>query len=261
MSDEAFLLRVILSFLVGGIYIAVMARMSEKFGSKLGGLLIALPGATLVGLGFIAWIQGPAALTEATEMMPATLAVSTIFLVIFSLLYRFGLLAAYFGAMFVWFTLSSAIVTLDFENMAVAFLIAAVLFTTSISFFHHEPHRTLPAVKGGPWTLLIRALFAGSFVALAVICSRWLGPVWGGLFASFPAAFSAVILIFGRAHGREFTASTSRTMVNGVLANVVFVTGIHFMALSFGSAVSIVLAYLICLVFAVFSYRYIIPRI
>jgi len=50
-------------------------------------------------------------------------------------------------------------------------------------------------------------------------------------------------------------------MVNGVLANVVFVTGIHFMALSFGSAVSIVLAYLICLVFAVFSYRYIIPRI
>jgi hypothetical protein len=261
MSSEVFLLRVILSFVIGGLYIAVMARITERFGSKLGGLLIALPGTAFVGLAFIAWVQGPAAVSEATAVMPATLAASTIFLVVFSLLYRYGMLTAYFSAVIVWFSLNLPVVIFKLHSLGIALLIATVLFSISISFFHHEPHRLLKPSKGSKKTLAIRAVFAGSFVAIAVICSKLFGPIWGGLFASFPAAFSAVILIFGRTHGREFTASTSRTMVNGVLANVVFVSSIHLSVASLGSVMSILVSYLICLLFALFSYRYIIPKI
>jgi hypothetical protein len=238
-----------------------MARVSERFGSKLGGLLVALPSTALVGLGFIAWGQGQSAISEATSVMPATVAASTIFLVVFSLLYRYGLLIAYFSGIIIWFGLNIPVVALKLHNFGIALLISAILLSISITFFHHQPHRTLAPLKADKLDLIIRAVFAGSFIALAVACSKLLGPVWGGLFASFPAAFSAVVLIFSRAHGSDFTASVSRTMVNGGMVNVVFVSAVHFLVSSLGSAASILTGYLICLVFAAFSYRYIIPRI
>lgn len=260
-SAEIFILRVVASFLVGGLYIATMARLSERFGSKLGGLLVALPSTALVGLSFIAWTQGAAAIKEATLIMPATVAASTIFLVVFSLSYGYGLVAAYLIGVSAWFALNLPPTILRLHSLYIALLISFILFTISISFFHHQPHRTLETFRSDKWTLAIRAAFAGSFIALAVICSKLLGPVWGGMFASFPAAFSAVVLIFGRNHGREFTQSVSRTMVNGGLANVVFVLGVHFLVSPLGSALSILGGYALCLVFAMLSYRYIIPRI
>lgn len=260
-STEIFILRVVASFLVGGLYIAAMARLSEKFGSKLGGLMVALPSTALIGLGFIAWVQSATAIKEATAIMPATVAASTIFLVVFSLCYRYGLAMAYLLGIMVWFALNLPVTILKLHSIVIALLLAAVLMSISINFFHHQPHRTVQAFRSGRWTLVIRAIFAGSFIALAVICSKLLGPVWGGMFASFPAAFSAVVLIFGRTHGQEFTASVSRTMVNGGLANIVFVTAVHFLVTPLGAAPSIIAGYMICLLFAAFSYRYIIPRI
>ncbi len=261
MSSEIFILRIILSFLVCGAYVTSMSRLSERLGSKLGGLLIGLPSTALMGLLFIAWVQGSAAALEASSVMPATISASMMFLVAFSLLFRYGLVLAYFGAVAVWFALNLPLVGLKVHDIFISLMVAAVLSIISISFFHHQPHRKLTSVKGGRLTLLIRATFAGGFVALAVACSKLFGPLWGGMFASFPAVFSAVVLIFGRAHGEEFTASMSKTMVQGALVNIIFVTCAHLFLGSYGAIVSILLGYATCLIFAIFSYRYIIPKI
>lgn len=261
MFSQVFWLRIVLSFIVGGLYIGGLTRLSEKVGSKLGGLLIGMPSIVLIGLIFIAWNQNSAALVEATSIMPATIAASSIFLMAFILLYRFGLAKAYLAALAIWFVLNLPLVFYKVTHIGIAIMIAAVLLSISTTFFHKQKHRTLPPFKLSRQALLLRVTFSGALVALAVFISRFLGPIWGGLFASFPAAFSATVLILARAHGVEFTAAVSRTMVSGNLANIIFVCGVNLLVASLGPAAALVAAYSICLIFAMFSYRYIVPRI
>lgn len=261
MFTDEFLFRVFLSFLIGGFYIGIMTRLSERFGSKIGGLLIALPSITLVGLSFIAFTQGADTLVSATTVMPSSIAASTIFLMSFVLLFRFGWFFAYIGAVSIWFILNLPLVIFNIEKIAVSLLFAIVLFAISITYFHQHPHRKLVQMSISGKVFMYRVVFAGAFVALAVFLAKLAGPLWGGLFASFPAAFSATIILFARTHGIDFTTSVSKSMVNGALANVIFVTGVFLLVPHLGSALGIAAAYFTCLIFAFLSYRYVIPRI
>jgi hypothetical protein len=261
MHSNVFLFRVFLSFLVGGLYIGLMTRVSEKFGSKIGGLLIALPSIVLVGLVFIAITQGKNTLVAATTIMPANIAASTTFLVVFVLAYRYGLFLAYMAALLVWFAITITLISLGLHSMLWPIVVALFLFAGSLSFFHQQPHVTLPHSKFNKQALLFRSAFAGTFVALAVLLAKLLGAHWGGLFASFPAAFSSTVLLLAPKHGIKFTASLSRAMVNGALANVVFVMAIYALVPVIGVITGMLLAYFICLAFALFSYQYIMPRV
>jgi uncharacterized membrane protein (GlpM family) len=258
MFTEEFLVRVVLSFLVGGIYIGAMTRISEKFGSKIGGLLISLPSTALVGLAFIALTQNQDALVAATTVMPSSIAASTIFLVVFVILNnKFGWLISYAGAIAVWFALNLPLVIAGIESISLSVFIAIILLSISVRYFHKHPHRKLPPMEVSKKVFIFRVVFAGSFIALAVLFAKLAGPEWGGLFSSFPAAFSATVILFSRAHGVEFISSLSRSMVQGGVANVVFATGVFFFAQAVGSALGIIFAYLVCLAFATFSYRFV----
>ncbi len=261
MHSSAFLFRVFLSFIVGGLYIGLMTRVSEKFGSKIGGLLIALPSIVLVGLVFIAITQGQGTLVAATTIMPANIAASTIFLVVFVLAYRYGLFLAYIAALLVWFAITITLISLGLHSMQWPIVVALVLFVISLTFFHQQPHTTLPPTQFSKQELLFRTAFAGTFVALAVLLTKLLGAHWGGLFASFPAAFSSIVILLAPKHGIKFTASLSRAMVNGALANAVFVIAIYALVPGMGVLIGMLVAYLICLAFALFSYQYIMPRV
>lgn len=261
MFDEEFLVRVVLSFLVGGLWIGIMTRISERFGSKLGGLLISMPSTALVGLAFIALTQNSDVLRSATTVMPSSIAASTIFLVVFVLLHRYGWFLAYFGAIGVWFVINLPLVILKIENISLSLILAVLLFSISVTYFHKHPHRELPKMELPKKVFIFRVIFAGSFIVLAVLFAKLAGPGWGGMFSSFPAAFSATVIIFARSYGIEFTSSLSRTMVNGNIANTVFVTSIFLLVPYVGATLGMLFAYFICLGFAAFSYRYIVNHI
>ncbi|HEX5455949.1 MAG TPA: DUF3147 family protein [Candidatus Saccharimonadales bacterium] len=257
MFTEEFLVRVALSFLVGGLWIGGMTRIAEKFGSKLGGLLVSLPSTGVVALLFIALTQNQEAMVSATTVMPSAIAAGTIFLVMFAVLYRFGWVFAYFGAIAVWFALNLPLVILRIENIAVSLLLALLIYCVSVTYFQKHPHRKLGPVKISKTALVLRIVFAGTVIALAVLLAKLAGPAWGGLFSSYPAAFSATVILFARKHGIEFTSSVSRTMVHGNMSIVVFAVFVFLLVPHVGVALGIFFAYLVCLVFATFSYRFV----
>lgn len=261
MITEQLLLKAALSFLVGGLYIGLMTIIAERFGSKIGGLLIALPSTILVSLVFISIILGPTGLVQATITIPAAIGVSIIFLSAFVFLYRFGILLAYFGAVAIWFTIASSLVLLHLDQMLVSILLGLVFFAIGLSYVRGQPHRKLPPLHFSQSAFAVRCLFAGSFVALAVLLAGLLGPFWGGTLSAFPAAFSATVLILTRAHGIEFTTSTAKTMVLGAAANIVFVVGVYYLVPVVGVLSGMALAYLFCLVFAAGTYRFIADRV
>ncbi|HET7673078.1 MAG TPA: DUF3147 family protein [Candidatus Saccharimonadales bacterium] len=261
MFTEVFWFQVLLSFLVGGLWVGGMTLISERFGSKIGGLLVSLPSTGVVALLFIALTQNQEAMVSATTVMPSAIAAATIFLVMFAVLYRFGWVLDYFGAIAIWFALNLPLVILDIENIAVSLLLAVLIYCVSVTYFHKHPHRKLGAVKVSTKAVVLRVIFAGSFIALAVLLAKLAGPAWGGLFSSYPAAFSATVILFARKHGIEFTSSVSRTMVHGNMSIVVFAIFVFLLVPHIGVALGLIFAYLSSLIFSSFSYKYVLNRL
>lgn len=262
MITEQLLLKAALSFLVGGLYIGLMTIIAERFGSKIGGLLVALPSTILVSLIFISIILGPTGLVQATITIPAAIGVSIIFLAAFIFLYRFlGLVAAYFGAVAIWFTIASSLVLLHLDRILISMLLGLIFFAIGLSYVRGQPHRKLSSLHFSRSAFTVRCVFAGTFVALAVLLAGLLGPFWGGTLSAFPAAFSATALILTQAHGIEFTTSTAKTMVLGAAANIIFVAGVFYLVPVVGVFSGMILAYLLCLVFAAGTYRFIADRV
>ncbi len=259
MTYDPFIIKLILSFVVGGSWIALTIWISERFGSKAGGISIGLPSTVLVSLLFIAWTQNNSMAVSAVPIIPVALATQSLFVMIFLIFYRHGVALAYSGAVLIWFLMILPLVALHLNNLAISLGLAALLFTLSISFLKRFPHRKLPGFHLTKKEVLFRVIFGGSFVVLAVFFGRVLGPIWGGMFGSFPAATSSALLILNHRHGYNFMTSVAKTTPYGSMGNVLFVTAFFFLVPLYGLALGTIAAYIASLIFAIFVYNRLSP--
>jgi hypothetical protein len=247
---DVFLFKLLLSFVVGGCYIAAMLWVSERFGSKIGGILIGLPLTTLISLIFIAWTQGEQAATAAVPVIPATIAANSILLVMFIHQYQYGRIIAYGSALVLWLLLTLPLVIFHVQSILASLLLAALFFTVAIYFLRRFPYRKIPKYTFSRAEFMFRVCFVGTVVACAVLLGKVLGPLWGGLFASFPAAISSSLILLERKHGIDFTASVARTMPYGSMGNILFVLVFFYIDPFVGIGPSILLGYISALAFA-----------
>ena len=56
----------------------------------------------------------------------------------------------------------------------------------------------------------VRIIVAGSVISLSVFLGKTLGPIYGSLFALFPAAFSTTFIIVSHTMGTDYTRSMCR---------------------------------------------------
>ena len=253
---DMFALKLLLSFLVGGAYIAFTIWLSEKFGSKLGGIAMGLPSTALVSFIFIAWTQDLSAAVSAAPITPLVTAACTIFVAAFVRFYGLGRAKSLALALLVWVALTIPFVLLHADSILFSLAVAAIFFAVSISYLRRFPHRKLPRNVSSTGEFLFRSAFAGTIVACAVFFGKTLGPLWGGLFAAFPAAYSSSLFLLSRKHGIDFTASVARSMPFGSIANVVFETAFFFLAYSLGLWGGLAAAYALSLAAAALMYKY-----
>ncbi|MFA5929820.1 MAG: hypothetical protein WC861_02970 [Candidatus Micrarchaeia archaeon] len=253
---DIFYIKLLLSFLVGGAYIAFTIWLSERFGSKIGGIAIGLPTTTIISLIFIAWTSDLSAAVAAVPIMPLVTAACTLFVAAFVHFYGVGRNRALAIALLAWALLTFPFVLLGADNILLSLLVAAVFFAIAVSYLGKFPHRKLPGIRLTKAEFLFRCIFAGAIVATAVLLSKTLGPVWGGLFAAFPAAYSSSLYLLSKKHGIGFTASVAASMPFGSIANVVFEVAFYCLALSLGLWGGLAAAYALSLVAAVLLYRF-----
>ncbi|MCX7965133.1 MAG: hypothetical protein N2596_00710, partial [Syntrophorhabdaceae bacterium] len=68
--DKIFLIKVIISFIIGSIWITGSTYIAERYGTKLGGVVVGLPSTIIFGLLFIGWTQSVEVAVEATDIVP-----------------------------------------------------------------------------------------------------------------------------------------------------------------------------------------------
>ncbi len=220
--SEIFLLKLLLSFAVGGAAVSLSIMLGERFGPKIGGIILGLPIMSAVGIFFIGFTQSADAAAEAATIIPVTLAAGLVFLLLFvSVFGRLGLLGSLASGLASFFIFSSAFPLLNlgntYLNIAIFVAVAAISMRLMRGFPSKRVHYT-PTKR----EMVFRAFLGGCVVAAAVVAAKLIGPLWGGLFAAIPASYISMLFIVTRLHGLEFTKAIVKSIPIGTTGTLVY---------------------------------------
>jgi hypothetical protein len=221
--DSIFLYKLGLSFVVGGVWVTLSTMAVERFGSKIGGVIGGLPSTAAVALLFIGITQSPGTASESTTIMPLAQGLNGLFIIAYSSLVRHGIIAGVLGSLVVWFGLASALVFSGMRSFSVSvagWLLLIVACTLTIERRMTIPSRGKVRVAYSRRQILARAVFGGGVVVFAVLMSKVGGPVYGGVFATFPAMFLSTLVVTCRSGGAEFSRAVAKSMMVSGLFNV-----------------------------------------
>ncbi|MCX6560210.1 MAG: DUF3147 family protein [Candidatus Aminicenantes bacterium] len=264
MIDSAFLWRLLLSFLVGGGWIAAATLAADRLGSRIGGFLSGLPSTVVVTFFFIGLGQGTEAAAQATTVFPMAFAVTGLFLLAFAVLSRGSFAAGFSAALVLWVVLSALILILKPNRFGWSLAVYAVVLAASIGLTG-SVLRLPKAQHGGgrhsPLQVAARAVFGGLIIVVAVLLSRIGGPVFGGVFAGFPAVFVSTLVIGFREHGLDFARAIVRPMLlTGMITIGIYGIGVRLLYPVFGLIRGTVLSFLLSLVAGVFVFILLRPQ-
>lgn len=254
-----FHLQLTLSFIIGGIAIALLSYIAEKVPKRLAGVVLPLPSTVAISYLFIAIVLSPEVIRD---IAPATI-MATGVIVLFVLAYLYlarlpkkkshSMLLAGVGSLTLWFLGSIPLALYEFSHLGYALLgygmctiIGYVLLTKRVAVVDIPTSNTYTKTA-----LATRALIGGCVISLAVLLSKVVGPFWGGIFSGFPAVFTSTLLILHFYHTPAFLARTFHNIPLGLTVSLVFPLSAAYAFPAFGTLGGFILSYAASVVTAI----------
>ncbi len=244
--DSIFWLKVAVSFFVAGVAITTATVLAEKFGTKIGGLLANLPSNILVSLIFIALTRDSLFAAETTRATPIGMSINTLFLFVFIVVLRWGVTTAAVTSLATWFILIFLAGQFPLTDWNIS--LPVYIITAIISFLILEYGFKIPAVaknvrRFSLGQLTIRAVFAGSVVALTVVVASLTGPYWTGLVASFPSVLFSTMMILSLTQSPAFAQATGKVMIFSSSNIVIYALTVHYTYPTLGITIGTAIAF------------------
>ena len=255
--DTIFIIRVIISFFVAGIWIGGATLLAERLGSKIGGLLTNLPSNILISFIFIAIVNDIDFVIGAVPAVPIGMGLNTLFLFIFIITLRYGLAASTIASLLGWLIFAVVASMLSFANLWINVILYFVL--TIAVFMILERRMKIPSADKSkkrytPFQLFLRAVFAGGVVASVIVVSKFFNPYITGIFATFPAVLLSTMVILVINQNREFAQATGKVLVISSSNIIIYVVAVYFtfpvFGIAMGTIISFVCAFLWVLLFS-----------
>jgi uncharacterized membrane protein (GlpM family) len=248
----------VLSLLVGSLWVTLTTILAERFGSKIGGLIVGLPSTAIVAFFFIGLTQSTQIASQATTAFPLAYSITGLFLVFFAVFSKKGFLFSLFSSLLIWFFLSALIIYLRINNFFASLLAYCTIFFFSFHILEKKLKITAAKridIQYSPIQIIGRAAFSGIMIAFAVFMSKVGGPIFGGVFSAFPAVFISILVISYKSRGMPFSRSmTKPLMMTGMLSVVVYATCVRYFYPRFGLISGTIGAYFFALLSANLSY-------
>lgn len=249
--ESAFWYKLFLSFIVGSAWVTFSTIAAERYGSKMGGLIGGLPSTAVVALLFIGLTQTPFVASEATTIMPFTQGINGIFIIVYLLLVRRGLLRGLLSALLAWFFLASILLATDIRHLWVS--VASWMLLVLSCYLVVERCMNIPSqgkvsIRYTFSQIAFRALFGGAVIAFAVLMGKLGGPMYGGVFATFPAMFLSTLVVTYRTGGAEFSRAVAKAlMVSGMINVALYAMVVRYLyawsGLAYGTGIALVFSY------------------
>lgn len=262
--DNIFLIKLIISFFIGALWVIVATLSADKFGPKIGGLISGLPSTVMFGLFFLGWTQTPLSSVQATTIIPIVGGINCLFLLSCVYFVRKNISFALIISLILWAVLSFVLVLIKFNNYATSLFGYTSLLL--ISFYVMENVLKIRSISGKkitytPILILIRGLIGGFVIAFSVFIGKIGGPVLGGIFSMFPAMFISTILVTYYSQGALFSSATMKSSMLSGISIVLYSVIVRYsylpLGLLWGTAISIFISFL-C---GYFVYRYVLLKL
>jgi hypothetical protein len=236
---DLFALKIIISFFLGGMFIAAQSVLAERW-PNMGGLIISVPSTLPIDLFFIGWSEGIGPALEAASIVPIAIALILLFSTVYIYSAQYvrqripSLLVANISSLCVWVILAVLAVTFRFDNIGWELgIFTAVLLVTGylLSFKQKGPSSSVPcrttSLTGRK--VALRALFAGSIIASSVALSKALNPLWGGVLSVFPASYLSTFNMIHKSAGQEHLITIGKTIPEGSVFFLVYVVLVRYL--------------------------------
>jgi uncharacterized membrane protein (GlpM family) len=236
--ESSFWYQLGLSFLVGSVWVTLSTVAADRFGSKVGGLLGGMPSTVVISLLFIGTTQSAQISSETTTVMPLAQGINGLFILAYLALAKRGLMTGLFSALLVWLLAATALVVIGEPPFWISILLWGLL--VSGCFLVVEKVMDIPShgkvgMRYTPGQILFRALFGGGVISFAVLVSKVGGPLYGGIFAIFPAMFASTLVITYRTGGVAFSRAVAKSlMVSGMFNVTLYVIVVRYLYLWVG---------------------------
>lgn len=221
-------IRIALSFIIAGIWIAAATFLGERLGSRKAGLIANMPSNILISLIFVSITRGPEYAAATTAGVPMGMMIDTVFLAVFIFALRAGLWKALAAGFAAWALCAVfVLVILPPLEFGVSLLVYSVVTVCLFLLVHWK--LGVKKVEKKPvrfsWKVAaVRAFFAGSVVAGAVTIAQVAPPYMTGVLATFPAALTSALVILTMSQGRDFTQATGKILILSSCNIIVYTT-------------------------------------
>lgn len=248
--DAIFITKLVLSFVVGSLWITLGTVLAEKYGTKIGGLVAGLPSTILISLFFIAWTQSIYVAVDTTTIVPIIGGINCLFIITYIALLRVNFWIALGGAFFIWSCFSLTLVFSGFNSFT-----GSLISYICMVFISHIIVEEVLKVKSEPGRkirytgvlVFFRAVFSGFIIVVAVVVAKMGGPLLGGMFVMFPAMFVGMIFITYYSHGAAFSAAVMKSSILGAISVVIYGIAARYtyipLGLIGGTAASLLLSF------------------
>lgn len=256
MLDTLLLIRLVLAFTLGSIWVATTTVIAERRGI-VWGILGGLPSTAAFSLLFIGLNQSVAAAVDATVVLPLVFSVSNAYLLLYAFASRRGFTFGLSISLLVWLLISAIVMALGFNNYIISLGVGGVISVlTFLGFTRLKLHRFEAKSKlYGTKDILIRGVIAGTFVSVSVVVSQIGGPILGGVAAAFPAVYTSTILIHRQNMGTEFSRSMTKPLaISGIFTVIPYSIAVHYLYPATGVYLGTLLAYMLIIPLSVLSY-------
>lgn len=264
MIDDSLLIRYILAFAVGSLWVTLITIIAERRDSAVGGILGGLPSTSAFAFLFIGLNQSSSAAVQATTVFPLVFSFTSAFLLFYAFFARKGFTVGFTISLLIWFLVSVIIVVSGLKDFA--FCLGSGVLVSAAVYYIFAKRLNLEKLTGEkrpytPMQILGRAIGAGSLVFLAVLLSQIGGPIIGGIASAFPAIFSSTLIILYKSEGTEFSrAMTKPLVISGILTVIPYGVAVRYLYPSIGIWLGTLSSYAIIAPLAVLSYFILQPK-
>jgi uncharacterized membrane protein (GlpM family) len=258
MLDTLLLIRLVLAFAVGGIWVSAITIIAEKKGPIIGGVLGGFPSTGAFSFLFIAINQSTEAAVNATIVFPLAFSITNAFLLSYAYFAKKGFTRGLTISFLTWFIASTLIVASNIQNYAIALGCGALI--SILIYYLFSKKLKLPSYTGerkfySPLGVLLRGIGAGALVAVSVLLSQIGSPILGGVAAALPAVFTSTLIILNRIKGTEFTRSITKPIVlSGMFTVIPYSITVHFLYPTAGIWLGTLFSYMLAIPLAALSY-------
>lgn len=217
------------SFVAGGVFIALLSLAAERVPPALAGIILNLPSTMVLSFFFIGWTLGPARVAEIAPALPLTFGGTLLFNVVYVLVALrvrsriAGMALATAAGLGFWVLFTAPLAYWRFNQP----LLSVAGFATAVVIAHLVFRRLAKDVSPvrihfTTADIVLRSCFAGAIIATVVLLSKTLGIFWGGMFSAFPAANLSSMLILHRSRGAHSLSGMARNMPIGAVSPLLF---------------------------------------